>query len=131
MSKVKNFFRKILPRDFFSEFQTVVIPGKRHTEVNKFFAAGQGKFEFELIVRQHNIFAVKIGLGYEKEGRFKGIPSDTKYVEGENSERPFRFVISGMDCNYQDGDKWLVKARAHTFDPDKKDQVLDIYVTAV
>ncbi|MBN2053487.1 hypothetical protein JW905_01110 [bacterium] len=129
MSKLKQFLKKLLPKDFFSEYQAVVIPSGKRMEVNKYFRAGPGRFEFEFIVRQDNVFGVKIGMAADKKGRFRGIPTDTKHIKGENQGAPFRIVLSGADFHYKSNDKWLVKARANNFDPYKKDHVLDIHVT--
>lgn len=131
MNKIMRLLRKFLPRDLFCEYQAVVIPTDRRNEISKFFNAGPGKFEFEFIVRQHSVFAVKIGKAIEREGRFEGNPTETIHVDASSQEKPFTLVLSGKDYRMTKKDKWLVKVRAHTFDPKTKNNVLDIYVSEV
>ena len=127
MSKLKKLMKRFLPREFFSEYQAVVLSRGRRGEVNKYFRGGPDRYEFEFTLKHDSVFVVKIGKAFGREGRFQGVPTDFMPLQGR--ELPQVLALSGRRYGLQPGDTWLVKVRIQTFDESTRENVLDIYVT--
>ncbi|MFC1853788.1 hypothetical protein ACFL27_26695 [candidate division CSSED10-310 bacterium] len=125
---LKGIFKKIvdyIPRETFSNFQTVVIEKQNKQDRNKNFAGGPQRYKFEFICKQDNEFSFRIGKASKvNQARFEGTPTDTKYISGKNKIKTL--IVSGEKFNLRPGDQWLVKVSAQTFS-EKSDNILEIY----